>query len=335
MTPTRSQRTTRHHPSAQSNRATMRRAHPSRCHARHTSSAVTPPCGAQSILPPGVTGMRPRAEQRTRPRTDATPQEAGRVWKRAPTPLASLLVRRQDRPALGAGTSALRTLGRQRQPPQRPSGAGGCQRPGPMDQQAHRRGAARPGSRHPMAAYFAVPPPRGGSPDLPSDGYTPPATMSYPGGWHYVATRVIAHMGAYSPDEMNELHWQWHQRAALRIRTAMQQHDICDILGSRGYEGHAWGHRRPRSQDVPEPPRQAARRNSRERPRWPPRGMSSPSGAYRSPLRPFAPRRCPGSPHTSGRQGSTPEQHQETRSPSRSRPRSRTPPPAARRVIFH
>ena len=85
-------------------------------------------------------------------------------------------------------------------------------------------------------------------------GYTPPATMDHPGQWRYVATRLIAHMGAYSPDEMNGLHWRWHQRAALRIRTAMQDHNMWDIPGSPGYQGHAAGHRRPRSQDVPEPP---------------------------------------------------------------------------------
>ena len=34
-------------------------------------------------------------------------------------------------------------------------------------------------------------------------GYTPPATMDHPGQCHYVATRLTAHMGAYSPDEMN------------------------------------------------------------------------------------------------------------------------------------
>ena len=93
-------------------------------------------------------------------------------------------------------------------------------------------------------------------------GHTPPATMDQPGQWRYVATRLMAHMGAYSPDEMNGLHWRWHQRAALRIHTAMQDHNIWDIPGSPGYQGHASGHRRQRSQDVPEPPRQAARRNS-------------------------------------------------------------------------
>ena len=78
-----------------------------------------------------------------------------------------------------------------------------------------------------------------------------------------------------------------------------------------------------------------ARRNSPERQRGPPPGMGSPPGTYRSPLRPFAPRRGPGSPHISGMQGGTPEQRQERRNPSRSRRRSRTPPPAARQVVFH
>ena len=98
-------------------------------------------------------------------------------------------------------------------------------------------------------------------------GHTPPATMDSPDQWRYVATRLMAHMGAYSPDERNGLHWRWHQRAALRIRVAMQDHYIWIIPGSPGHQGHASGHRRPRSQDVPEPPRQAARRNSPEHPR--------------------------------------------------------------------
>ena len=165
--------------------------------------------------------------------------------------------------------------------------------------------------------------------------HTPPATMDHPGQWHYVATRLMAHMQAYNMDEMNGLHWQWHQRAALRIRATMQEHNIWDIPGSPGYQGHASGHRRPRSQDVPEPPRQASRRNSPERPQGLPPGMCSPPGTYRSPLRPFAPRRGPGNPHTSGMQGGTLEQRQKTRNPGRSRRRSCRPPPAARRVFFH
>ena len=134
---------------------------------------------------------------------------------------------------------------------------------------------------------------------------------------------------------MNGLHWRWHQHAALRICTAMQRHNIWAIPGSPGYQGHASGHRRPRSQEVPEPPRQTARHNSPGRHQGPPPGVGSPSGTYKSPLRPFAPRRDRGSPHTPGMQGGAPERHQETRNPGRSRRRGRTPPPAARRVVFH
>ena len=39
-------------------------------------------------------------------------------------------------------------------------------------------------------------------------GHTPPATMDHSGQWHYVATRLMAHMGAYNQDEMNGVHWQ-------------------------------------------------------------------------------------------------------------------------------
>ena len=75
--------------------------------------------------------------------------------------------------------------------------------------------------------------------------HTPAATMDHPGQWHYVATWLMAHMGAYSPDEMNGLHWQWHQRSALRICAAMQRHNIWDIPGARP---------RPRAAAVPRRP---------------------------------------------------------------------------------
>ena len=88
--------------------------------------------------------------------------------------------------------------------------------------------------------------------------------------------------------------------AALRIRATMKDHDIWKVPGSPGYQGHASGQRRPRSQDVPEPPRQATRRNSPERPRGPPPGEGSLSGTYSSFLQPFAPRRSAGSRHASG-----------------------------------
>ena len=56
--------------------------------------------------------------------------------------------------------------------------------------------------------------------------HAPPATMDDPGQWHYVATWLMGHIGPYGPDEMNWLHWLWHQHAALRIRTAVQRHNI-------------------------------------------------------------------------------------------------------------
>ena len=66
-----------------------------------------------------------------------------------------------------------------------------------------------------------------------------PSTMDHPSQWPYVATRLMPHMGSYSPDEA----WLWHGRAALRIRTAMQRHNIWAIPGSPYYQGHALGHR--------------------------------------------------------------------------------------------
>ena len=341
VTPTRSQ-CRRHHASARSKDATMPRTHPSGYHARHTSSAITPPWGTPGMLPLWVTGTRLRAEQRTRPRTSAAPQEVVRAWKRAPTPLASLPARRRGPPCPRGGD--IWTTHAWRATPTRPSN--------PAEQAAARdlglwiprltageqlalavriRWLLISRSRHLVEGTRTMA-------DITFNhqtGHTPPATMDHPGQWHYVATRLMAHMGAYNPDEMNGLHWQWHQRAALRIRATMQEHNIWDIPGSPGYQGHASGHQRPRSQDVPEPSRQAARHNSPGHPRGRPPGMGSPSGTYRSPPRPFAPRRGRGSPHTSGMQGDGPEKRHETRNPGRSRRRSRMPPPAARRVVFH
>ena len=93
----------RHHASAWSNDATMRRTRPSRYHARHTSSASTPPWGTPGMLPLQVTGTRPRAGQRTRPTTSTGTQKVARAWKRAPTPLASLPAHRRGPPHPGGG----------------------------------------------------------------------------------------------------------------------------------------------------------------------------------------------------------------------------------------
>ena len=59
-----------------------------------------------------------------------------------------------------------------------------------------------------------------------AEPHAPPTTMDHPSQWRYVATLLMAHMGTYSPDGMNGLHWLWHQRAALRIRTAMLRQNI-------------------------------------------------------------------------------------------------------------
>ena len=83
-----------------SHQATMQSLHggargnPSQCLSGHTSSEITPPWGrGLETPPPGMTGTRPQAGQQTRPRTNrpgAAPKGAERVWRRAPTPLASL-----------------------------------------------------------------------------------------------------------------------------------------------------------------------------------------------------------------------------------------------------
>ena len=168
-----------------------------------------------------------------------------------------------------------------------------------------------------------------------AEPHAPPTTIDHPSQWHYVDTRLIADMGTSSLDEMNGLHLLWHRRAALSIRTAMQRHNIWAIPGSPGYQGHASGQGRPGSQEISEPLRQTARHDSPGPHKGPPSGVGSPSGTHGSPLRPFAPRRDRGSPHTPGMKGGTPDRHQEARNPDRSQRCSRTPPPAARRVVFH
>ena len=161
--------------------------------------------------------------------------------------------------------------------------------------------------------------------------HTPRTTMDHASQWHYVASRLMAHVGTFSPDEMNGLHWRWHQHAALRVRAAMHRHNIWIIPGSPGSQGHASRHRRPRSQEVLGPPRQTARHDSPRRHQGRPPGVRSPSGAHGSPPRPFAPRWDQGSPHAPGMEGGTPasrtpDRHQAARNPDRSRPRSSKPP---------
>ena len=289
---------------------------------------------ALSKLPLRARGRRPQAARRTGLRASATPQERARAWKRPLTPLASLSARRRGPPRPGGGGTW--TTHAWRATPATPANKESKRRPktwasGP-------KGLPQGSSSTWQSAFdgcFLRRPATSRREHAPwqtsrlaiGRGKRPLPPWNPPGQWHYGATRLMAHMGAYSLDEMNRLHWRGHQRAALRIRVAIQDHDIWDIPGSPGYQEHASGHRRPRSQDVPEPPRQAARRNSLEHPQGRPPGRGSPSGTYSSPLRPFAPRRSPGSPHSSWLQDGTPEKRQETRKPGRSRRRSRTPAP--------
>ena len=64
---------------------------------------------------------------------------------------------------------------------------------------------------------------------LPEGQHSPPPTMEHPCQWRYVATGLMAHMGAYTLDDVNRLHWRWHHRAALRIREALIRHNVWTI----------------------------------------------------------------------------------------------------------
>ena len=139
---------------------------PLRCSARHTSSAITPPGGRRlSTPPPRMTSTRPQARQRTRPQTNrpgTAPKGAERVWRQAPTPLAGLPNSHRGPPQPGGGgiwtrrarkaTRAATTPKQNRRQPKTWT----CGSPGSP------HGASRPGSQHPMAAYFM--PARGWNP---------------------------------------------------------------------------------------------------------------------------------------------------------------------------
>ena len=90
---------------SRSHEATIQGAHPSKCPARHTSSAIKAPWGRELNTPqPRITGARPLAGQQTRPRTNhpgTAPKGAERWWTRAPTPLASLPTSRRGPPHPG------------------------------------------------------------------------------------------------------------------------------------------------------------------------------------------------------------------------------------------
>ena len=75
-------------------------------------------------------------------------------------------------------------------------------------------------------------------------------TLEHPSQWQYVATRLMAHMGAHTPDDLNLLHWRWHHRRALRIREALIRRNIgTGTPRPRGppIPDRATGHQRQRS----------------------------------------------------------------------------------------
>ena len=166
-------------------------------------------------------------------------------------------------------------------------------------------------------------------------GHTPPATMDQPGQWHYVATRLMAHTGAYSPNEMNGLHWQWYSAppcASVRPCRTMVSGKSLDHLGTKDIP-QATGGQDPRTS------RSLPGRRHAETP-WNARRVHHPGG-----VPPLAHTEAPCDrlprggarvvPTPQGLHSGTPKQRQETGNPGQSRRRSRTPPPAARRVVFH
>ena len=47
---------------------------------------------------------------------------------------------------------------------------------------------------------------------------SPAPTMKYACQGRYVATRLMAHIRAYTPSKLDRIIWRWHHRAALRNR---------------------------------------------------------------------------------------------------------------------
>ena len=85
-----------------------------------------------------------------------------------------------------------------------------------------------------------------------------PPTMEQPNQWRYVATCLMAHMGAYTPDDLNRLHCWWHHRAALRIPEAPIQQIIWTIRTPLPWgpptPDRGTGHQRQRSPTAQGPP---------------------------------------------------------------------------------
>ena len=250
MTPTRSQHP-RCHASTRSRDATRRKTQPSRHHDKHTSSAITPPWGR---LPLRVKGKATASGAADRTADEhGSPEEGARV--EAATNIASEPMGPPPgtAPPWGWGHLDYARLEGDASHPSEQAEHAATQDLGlwiprliageQLALAVSIRWVLSSRSRHLAEGTRTMADVTFGH----RTGHTPPATMDHPGQWHYMATRLMAHMGAYSPDKMNGPHWQWHQRAALRIRTAMQDHGIWEIPGSPGYQGHSPGHRRPRS----------------------------------------------------------------------------------------
>ena len=58
---------------------------------------------------------------------------------------------------------------------------------------------------------------------------SPALTMEQPSPWRYMATGLMADMGAYTPHDLNQLHWRWLHMAALCIRDALLRHHVQTI----------------------------------------------------------------------------------------------------------
>ena len=92
--------------------------------------------------------------------------------------------------------------------------------------------------------------------------HSPPPTMEYPGQRRFVATCLMAHMGVYTPDDINRLNWRWHHRAALHIREALIRHKVkasrTSVPKGPPTPDRTKGHQRQRSPTAQGPPRQVA-----------------------------------------------------------------------------
>ena len=59
--------------------------------------------------------------------------------------------------------------------------------------------------------------------------HSPPPAMEHPSQWQYVATGLMAQMGAYTPGSLDRPDLRRHHRAALRIREALLRQNILTI----------------------------------------------------------------------------------------------------------